>query len=65
VGDITVQEALETLNEKERLVVHMKVLGKMTLQEIADALETPMGTIAWRYREAVNKLRRLGYGEGL
>lgn len=65
VGDITVQEALETLNEKERLVVHMKVLGGMTLQEIADALETPMGTIAWRYREAVNKLRRLGYGEGL
>ena len=65
VGDATVKEALESLNEKERLVVHMKVLGEMTLQEIADALETPIGTIAWRYREAVNKLRRQGYGEGL
>lgn len=65
VGDVSVKEALESLSEKERLVVHMKVLGEMTLQEISDALGIPMGTIAWRYREAINKLRRLGYGEGL
>lgn len=65
IGDTTVKEALESLNEKERLVVHMKVLGEMTLQEIADVLEAPIGTIAWRYREAVNKLRRQGYGEEL
>lgn len=65
LADITVQEAMESLNEKERLVVHMKVMGELTFKEISDILQIPMGTVAWRYREALNKLRRCGYGQGL
>ena len=61
IGDMTINEALDTLSEKERQVVSMKILSEMTFQEIADALGVPLGTITWRYREALNKLRRLGY----
>jgi len=61
VGNMTVMQALATLSENERRVVSMKILSDMTFNEISDALNIPMGTITWRYREAIKKLRRLGY----
>ena len=61
VGDMTVTEALATLNEAERNVISMKVLSDMTFKEISEALGVPMGTVTWRYQEALKKLRRLGY----
>lgn len=64
VNESLIKEALDSLSEKEREVIHLKVMGDMTLQEISKVLKTPMGTIAWRYREAVNKLRRCGFEQG-
>ena len=61
VGDMSVTEALATLSENERQVVTMKVLSDMTFKEISEALSIPMGTVTWRYQEALKKLRRLGY----
>lgn len=61
VGDMTVTEALDTLPEKEKVIVGMKILSDMTFQEISDALGVPLGTVTWRYQEALKKLRRLGY----
>ena len=61
IGDMTVTEALATLSDNERIVVSMKILSDMTFNEISDALKIPMGTVTWRYREAIKKLRRLGY----
>lgn len=63
LADISMEEALALLKESERRVVHMKIVADMTFQEIADILEEPLGTVAWRYREAVKKLRRCGYEE--
>ena len=63
LADISMEEALSQLKESERRVVHMKIIADMTFQEIADILEEPLGTVAWRYREAVKKLRRCGYEE--
>lgn len=63
LADISMEEALSQLKESERRVVHMKIAADMTFQEIADILEEPLGTVAWRYREAVKKLRRCGYEE--
>lgn len=63
LSDISMEEALALLKESERRVVHMKIVADMTFQEIADILEEPLGTVAWRYREAVKKLRRCGYEE--
>lgn len=64
LDNVTIQEALALLQEKERQILNMKILGEMTFQEIADTLRVPMGTVTWRYRNAVNKLRRCGYGTG-
>ena len=61
IGELTVMEALEQLKENERSIVNMKVLGEMTFQEIAEALSIPLGTVTWRYQNAMKKLRRYGY----
>lgn len=64
IEEISVTEALNTLNDKERMIIDMKVLSDMTFKEISDSLNIPMGTVTWRYREAIKKLRRCGYYEG-
>lgn len=61
IANISVQEALEKLKPAEREVVHLKIIGDLTFEEISRILETPMGTVTWRYREAIKKLRRCGY----
>lgn len=65
VGNMFLQAALAALNEKEREVIHLKIVGELTFKEIGKILGIPQGTVAWRYREAVNKLRRCGYEQGL
>ncbi len=64
IGELSIDEALAMLNEKEREIVNYKIIGSMTFQEIADLLQIPMGTVTWRYRNAITKLRRCGYEQG-
>lgn len=59
--EMLIQDALEQLEEKERTIVHMKIIGEMTFKEISESLQIPMGTVSWRFREAMMKLRRCGY----
>ncbi len=63
ISDITIQEALSGLKDAERQVIHMKIMGELTFQEIAYILQVPLGTVSWRYREALKKLRRCGFEE--
>ncbi|MCM1105050.1 MAG: sigma-70 family RNA polymerase sigma factor [Clostridium sp.] len=64
IGNIAVEEALALLKDGERQIINMKILGDMTFQEIADTLHMPMGTVTWKYRNAIGKLRRCGYEQG-
>ncbi len=61
ISDISLQEALSRLSDAERLVVDMKVLGEMSFREISESTGIPMGTVTWRYQNAIKKLRRCGY----
>lgn len=61
LGEMLIQDALGRLDEKSRSIVHLKILGELTFQEIAEILHMPMGTVTWRYREAMKLLRRCGY----
>lgn len=64
LSQLSVKKVLSLLNPGEREVVHLKVMGEMTFQEIAMILQTPMGTVTWRYQNALKKLRRCGYEQG-
>lgn len=61
VSQMSLKAALETLKPAEREIVNLKIMGEHTFQEIADILGQPMGTVTWRYQNAMKKLRRYGY----
>lgn len=61
LSDVSLKQALDVLQPKEQEVVHLKIMGDMTFQEIADILKIPLGTVTWRYQSAIKKLRRCGY----
>lgn len=64
IGNLTVDEALMQLKDGERQIINLKVLGDMTFKEIAETLHMPMGTVTWKYQNAIKKLRRCGYEQG-
>lgn len=61
IENISLKEALGRLKPREREVINMKIMGDMTFKEISEATKSPMGTVTWLYRQAINKLRRCGY----
>lgn len=62
---LALQKALHELPEEQREVVFLRIWSGMTLQEIEEATETPLNTVASRYRYALEKLRqRLGNAGG-
>lgn len=58
-GNMTVSEALESLDESEREIVNMRILADMTFKDIAAVLEKPLGTVTWKYRSALGKLKKI------
>ena len=61
INEIAVEQVLAMMSPNEREIVSMKHLMGLTFREIAEATGKPQGTVAWIYREAVNKIRRCGY----
>ena len=59
--EMSVEEALAVLNSAEREIITLKIMGDMTFKEIAALLDQPMGTVTWKYQNAIKKLRRCGY----
>ena len=47
-----------SLNERQRKVVTMKIMGDMTHKEIAKFLSLPIGTVQWLYNTSIKELRR-------
>lgn len=58
VNELSLKEAVETLEQEEQEIVNLKVLGQLTFKEIAEIIKRPMGTVTWKYRQAMEKLRR-------
>ena len=56
---VTLERALSQLSDKERETVEMKLAMELTFAEIAEMTGEPQGTVAWRYRQAVLKLRKI------
>jgi RNA polymerase sigma-70 factor (ECF subfamily) len=51
------KDIVETLDEDEYEIVLLYVLGNYTHKQIAEGLSKPIGTITWKYQEALKKLR--------
>ena len=57
--DIAVQQAILSLNETNRAALILREYGELSYQEIAAALDIPLGTVMSRLNYARNQLKRL------
>lgn len=55
------EEALDRLAPAERQVVVLHIVGDLPFRQIARLMNMPQGTVAWHYRNALQKLRRYDY----
>ena len=53
----TYDSLVRNLSPEQREIVTLKVLGGLTHREIAAILKMPIGTVQWKYHQAVHKLR--------
>ena len=53
-----IEQAMGALRTEEREVIALHIYSEMTFEQISDALEAPVGTVASLYRRAIEKLRR-------
>lgn len=54
---LQVNEALSLLKDEEREVVVLHIISDLTFKNIGEILNKPLGTVTWRYREAIKKLK--------
>lgn len=52
-------EAMQTLPDEQRTIMHLKLSDGLTFEEIAEAQGIPLNTAASRYRYALEQLRAL------
>jgi RNA polymerase sigma-70 factor (ECF subfamily) len=49
--------AVERLEERQKTVVLLKYVGDMTLKEVAETLQWPLGTVKTHLHKALQELR--------
>lgn len=65
-GDASIEKRLEVesylnlLNDEQKHIVLLKVVGELTHKDIAYLLDKPLGTITWMYNEAIKTMQQAG-----
>lgn len=54
---IAINEAMASLHNEEREIVILHLISDLTFKSIGEVLGKPLGTVTWRYREGIKKLR--------
>ena len=57
-NNLILEQAFKCLNEVERQIVILHVLGGMKHRETADMLDMPLGTVLYKYSFALKKLKQ-------
>ena len=56
---LDVEAAMAALPPEQRQVISLRLNGGLKFREIAGITDTPLGTVLWRYRKAINRLQSL------
>ncbi|MDE6003928.1 MAG: sigma-70 family RNA polymerase sigma factor [Oscillospiraceae bacterium] len=59
IGKLHMKQLLNSLSQEEQEIVEMHIGAELTFREIASILKRPLGTVAWKYRNAIGKLQKL------
>ncbi len=60
--ELIVKQMMESLNDDEREIVILHVIGDLKHREIAEIVKKPLGTVTWLYNRALKKVKDK-YGE--
>jgi len=58
VSSPTIELAKKILDEQEQQIVYLFAIAQYKHREIALMLDLPLGTVTWKYSEAIKKLRK-------
>lgn len=58
VNSPTIELAKKVLDEQEQQIVYLFAIAEYKHREIALMLDLPLGTVTWKYNEALKKLRK-------
>lgn len=59
VNSQTLMSAMAKISDSERQVVMLHAMSGLTLGEIADITNLPLGTVKWKHANALKKLRKI------
>lgn len=62
---MTMQDLIEQLNEDEKSVIILRFYQDLTIKEVSETLEIPLGTAKTVLYRAINKLRKVMKGDGI
>lgn len=49
---------LDLLNQEQREIVELHIVGNLKFREISDIVDKPLGTVLWIYNKAIKYLRK-------
>lgn len=52
-------QTISSLNNKEKEIISLKILGNLSFDEISEILKIPTGTIKWKYYKSIHTLKIL------
>ena len=56
---LDIERALKSLPLQECQIVSLRINGELKFREIAAMLDIPLGTVLWKYKKAIERLRYL------
>jgi len=59
INQDTYNRLISKLNDKEREIISLKILGNFSFEEIGKILNKPTGTIKWKYYKSIHTLKIL------
>jgi len=62
---MTMQDLIEQLNEDEKSVIILRFYQDLTIKEVSETLEIPLGTAKTVLYRAIKKLRKVMKGDGI
>ena len=63
IGQIDYNQLLQTLTIDEREIVNLKIVAGFTHKQISNLIGIPLGTVQWKYNNALKKLRKAIKGQ--
>lgn len=59
IDSIEYNKLISKLNDKEKEIVSLKILGELSFEEISKVVEEPVSTVKWRYYKSLHSLKMI------